>query len=113
MSAEEILARARTALTASPSFRVKGSATVAIFRHLRHGPRWDRVSGTQMSLGQVTEFVRIGNDVYVKAGSGFWVHHRRSESLAVVSTRVKVDPTSPNFRSWRRQPRATWPTRAW
>ncbi len=99
LPADEIVAKARAALAGSPSFRVKGSATVAIFQvtfEMVHVG--DRVKGTQSSMGKVTEFVRIGQDLYVKAGSSFWSGIVNLESLALVTDKwVKVDPTSPNF----------------
>ena len=98
LTAEEILARSKAALKAAPSFHVKGSATVGPVTGVSDLVYvGDTAKGTQTALGQVTEVVRLGKYLYVKAGDGYWSTHVGLSQIALLSGKwVKVDVTNPN-----------------
>jgi hypothetical protein len=73
LSASQILSRARAALQAAPSVRVKGTvvsegAPLAV--DLRAGEKGGRATITQRN--QTFEVLRIGTTVYIKADADFW-----------------------------------------
>ena len=74
LSAKEILAKARTAVDAADSVRLKGggsSGSDSFEVDMRYGPD-DKAYGTVGSGGQTIELRRVGQTVYLKADTAFW-----------------------------------------
>jgi hypothetical protein len=88
-------------LRAANSYHLKVTATVAGFVVVSEADHvGGEVKGTQSAQGQVTEFVRVRDGLYVKAGASYWSTIVRLERLAMISDRwVKVDPASPTHSS--------------
>ncbi len=99
LSAPEILARSQAALAAAPSFHLKLTATVAGFVVVSEMDAVGRnLKGTQTGQAQPVEFIRIGDDLYVKAGDGFWSTIVSLSQIAHLSSKwVKVPASSPTF----------------
>ena len=98
LTADEILAASKAALSAAGSFRLKLSARVAIFTS---ESTIDYVGadakGTQKQFDSVVEFVLVDGSLYVKGGDSYWSGISSLGSIALVSGKwVKVDPTNPN-----------------
>ncbi len=99
LSAPEILARSQAALAAAPSFHLELTATVAGFVVVSEMDAVGRnLKGTQTGQAQPVEFIRIGDDHYVKAGDGYWSTIVSLQQIAHLSGKwVKVPPNSPTF----------------
>ena len=75
LSADEILTKAKAALIAAKSFRVKGDMaeegqTVAVDFKVSGSD----LSGTIEMNGAGIEIIKVGNDLYVKAPDAFWAN---------------------------------------
>ena len=99
LTADEILSRSKAALNVAPSFHVTLSGTVGsvatVFDLVYVG---GNAKGTKSSQGQVTEVIRLGPNLYVRAGDGFWSTHVPLQQIALLSGKwVRVDATNPNY----------------
>ncbi|HEX6869951.1 MAG TPA: hypothetical protein VF163_02540 [Micromonosporaceae bacterium] len=102
LTADEILAKAKTALAAAKSFHVKGETTeegAAAKIDMKFAGK--DFAGTVESAGMTLELVRVGADLYMKAPVEFWqsfVPKEQQAALALLNGKyVKVDATSPDF----------------
>ena len=102
LSADQIVARAQTALGQEKSYRIKGDVangdqTTSI--DLQNGGQ--NVKGTLALNGQTLEILRTGNDLYLKASDAFWknvIPAEQQSALAMLSGKyVKVDATNESF----------------
>jgi len=98
LTADEILAASKAALSAAGSFRMRLSARVGIFTS---ESTIDYVGadakGTQKQLDSVVEFVLVDGSLYVKAGDSYSSGISSLRSISFVSGKwVKVSPTNPN-----------------
>ena len=88
LSPEEILGRAKAALAGAGSVRIEGTADdegALIAVEMRYGP--DRAIGTFAVDGLRLDLRRVGEDVYLKAGRGFWTEYADAELAALVAGR--------------------------
>ncbi len=87
LSAEEILGRAKAALAGAGSVRIEGTADdegALIAVEIRYGP--DRAIGTFAVDGLRLDLRRVGEDVYLKAGRGFWTEYAAAEYVRIKAT---------------------------
>jgi hypothetical protein len=101
LTADEILARATTALASAKSFKVKGDATddgTKVSLDAQFSGK--DFKGTFSGDGMQFEIIRIGNDVYVKAPDDVWKNLLPGQDAVLALLRgkyVKIDATNPAF----------------
>jgi hypothetical protein len=102
LSADEILAKAKTALAAAKSFHVKGEETSSGSKtkvDLKFSGK--DFSGTVEAEGLTLELLSIGNDLYLKAPDAFFASlipaSQQSALAAIKGKYVKVDSTNAAF----------------
>lgn len=98
-SADEILAQAKTALTAAKSFHVKGDMSdQGLTAKVDFKVSGSDVAGTVEMQGANIELIKVGNDLYAKAPDTFWATLDPSGKLAVLKGKyAKADMTFSAF----------------
>jgi hypothetical protein len=108
LSADEILSKAKTALSAASSFRIKGDMTESdgtkTTVDLTVAKNGDG-KGTFATSGLSFEIIKVGTDVYVKASEDFWKtfipEKQQAAALLLLKGRyVKADATQAQFSSF-------------
>jgi hypothetical protein len=107
LSADEILAKAKTALAAAKSFHVKGEKVesgASTKVDLKFAGT--SLAGTIETQGVSLELVSIGNDLYMKAPDAFWATFippaQQQTALGLLKGKyVKVDSTNAAFSSFK------------
>jgi hypothetical protein len=94
---EALLARSEAALAAAASFRTKSTLTFGEFAIVTNSVHvGDKVKGTQTVSGLKTQFVRIGDDLYINGSEAYWTSKVTLDSLGkVIYKWVKVDANDP------------------
>ena len=101
LTADEILARATTALNSAQSFKAKGEITsdgnkVGIDMQFSGKDFKGNMSGEGMQF----EIIKVGNDVYLKAPDEVWQTLLPPAALALIKGKyLKVDASNPQFGS--------------
>ncbi|HEY6747889.1 MAG TPA: hypothetical protein VI357_19505 [Mycobacteriales bacterium] len=100
LSAEQILAKAKSALGAADAVRIAGSGTdggTAVKLDMRYGA--DGAVGTFIIDGQRLDLLRVSDDVYVKGSTSFWTTFANASVAKLLGGKyVKTTATDARFK---------------
>ena len=100
LSAEQILSKAKAALSAADAVHITGSGSdegTTVKLDMRYGK--DGATGTFTISGQRLDLLRVGDDVYVKGSTSFWTTFADAATAKLLGEKyVKTDLTDPRFK---------------